>query len=245
VSDDVVWARSEPACAVREALLSAVFRPLIALYARREVSGAKHLDTVEGPVVFVANHCSHMDTPLMLRALPWRWRHRTGTAAAADYFYKRRLMAMAVSLAFNTVPVDRTSGRGQPDAVSVLDRLLEEDWSILVFAEGTRSRTGAVGPLQSGAAVLAARHGVPIVPIYIGGTYAAMPPGRRWMRRRPDGRRRDVRVAFGPPIPPRPLEERREVMEQVRLFFERQGATTTPNRRVAGKRQQEVTTATG
>jgi 1-acyl-sn-glycerol-3-phosphate acyltransferase len=244
VTDDVAWARSGPARVVREMLLSAVFRPLIALYARREVDGLEHLDGLQRPVIFVANHCSHVDTPLMLRALPRSWRRRTGVAAAADYFYKGRLKALAVSLAFNTVPVERSRGRGEPDAVSLLDRLLDQDWSIAVFAEGTRSRTGVVGPLQSGAAVLAARHGVAIVPVFIAGTYATMPPGRRWMRRRPGGRRQNARVAFGPPIPPRPLAERRDVMEQVRLFFESQGATTTPNKRIAAKRGRALTTAT-
>jgi 1-acyl-sn-glycerol-3-phosphate acyltransferase len=241
VSDDVAWARSEPACFVREALLSGVFRPLIAGWARREVTGVSHLDNLQQPVIFVANHCSHMDTPLMLRALPWKWRRRTGVAAAADYFYDRRWMALAVSLAFNTVPVERNGNRGRDDAVKVLDRLIAEDWSMVVFAEGTRSRTGVIGPLQSGAAVLAARHQVPIVPVYIGGTHATMPAGRSWMRRRADRQRQSVRVVFGPPLAPRPVEERREVMEQVRLFFERQGAATTPNRRIA--EPQAVTTA--
>jgi 1-acyl-sn-glycerol-3-phosphate acyltransferase len=152
-------------------------------------------------------------------------------------------MAMAVSLAFNTVPVERNGARGRDDAVAVLDRLLHEGWSMLVFAEGTRSRSGAVGALQSGAAVLAARHQIPIVPVYIGGTHATMPPGRNWMRRRPGGQRQQVRVAFGPAIAARPLAERREVMEEVRLFFESQGATTTPNKRVAGTRREAVATA--
>ena len=243
MSDEIGWARSKPACFVREALLSGVCRPLIAGWAKREVIGANHLDDLDAPVIFVANHSSHMDTPLALRALPWSWRRRTGVAAAADYFYDRRWMALGVSLAFNTVPVERNGGRDE--AVAVLNRLLDEKWSIVVFAEGTRSRTGVVGPLQSGAAVLAAQHGVPIVPVFIGGTYATMPAGRRWMRRRGDGQRQSVRVAFGPPIAPRPIKERREVMEQVRLFFEQHGAVTTPNRRVAAKQADAVTTATG
>jgi len=242
LTDDVAWARSKPACLVREALLSAVFRPLIALYGRRKVSGLHNLDSLEQPVIFVANHCSHVDTPLILRALPWKWRRRTTMAAAADYFYDRRLMAIAVSLAFNTVPVDRAGGRGA-DAVSVLDRLLDQGWSVVVFAEGTRSRSGAVGRLQSGAALLAARHNVPIMPLYIDGTYASMPPGRRWMRRRPGGRRHDLRVAIGPRIAPRPPAERREVMEQVRLFFASMGAATTPNKRLAAKRERAVASA--
>jgi 1-acyl-sn-glycerol-3-phosphate acyltransferase len=241
VIDDIGWTRRQPATAVREALLSAVFRPLIALYARRTVTGHEHLDGLDKPVVFVANHCSHMDTPLILRALPLRWRRRTGVAAAADYFYKQRWMANAVSLAFNTVPVQRDGGGGGLDAVSLMDHLLRDGWSLVVFAEGTRSRTGQVGALQSGAAVLSSRYDLPIVPVYVGGTFATMPPGRSWMRRARGRRRQHVRVAFGPPIPPRPSDERREVMEQVRLFFEAQGAVTTPNRRLAAKQQKPVT----
>ena len=213
--------------------MSAIFRPLIALYARREVDGVRTLEGLARPAIFVANHCSHMDTPLILRALPWRWRLRTAVAAAADYFYESRLLAQAVSLAFNTVPVERSGERVRPNAVSALDLLLAEDWSVLVFAEGTRSRNGTVGALHAGAAVLAARHGLPIVPVYVSGTHATMPPGHRWMRRGRGRRRQQLRVAFGPPIPPRSPAERREVMEQVRLFFESQGAATTPNKRLA------------
>jgi 1-acyl-sn-glycerol-3-phosphate acyltransferase len=240
VSGDVAWARSSPAIAVREVLLSTVFRPLISLYARRVLDGREHLTSLERPAIFVANHCSHMDTPLILRALPWRWRRRTGVAAAADYFYKKRLMAEAVSLAFNTVPVDRN---GNGSGLDVVDRVLRENWSLVVFAEGTRSRNGCVGPLHSGAAVLSSRYEVPIVPVFVGGTFETMPKGRRWMRRAPGRRRQQLRVAFGPPIAPRPCEERREVMEQVRLFFASQGAATTPNKRLAARQERDTALA--
>lgn len=233
MGDDVAWARRPPAVLVREVILGAICRPVIALYTRREVAGLANLDALPQPAIVVANHCSHMDTPVILSALPWSWRRRTAVAAAADYFYKRRLVAHVVSLAFSTVPVERTE-RVRADSVSVLDRLLGEHWNLVVFAEGTRSRDGTVGSLQSGAAVLAAHHGVPIVPAYVSGTHATMPAGRRWMRRR-GGRRQRLRVAFGPPIAPRPRQERREVMEEVRLFFESQGAATTPNKRLAAK----------
>jgi 1-acyl-sn-glycerol-3-phosphate acyltransferase len=243
LSDDVAWTRSQPACAVREFILSAVCRPLIALYARREVYGLANLGGLNAPVIFVANHCSHMDTPLILRALPYRWRRRTGVAAAADYFYTRRLVAQAVSLAFNTVPVERNGERVRHDAVSVLDDLLGAKWSLVVFAEGTRSRNGTVGTLQSGAAVLAARHDLAIVPVFVAGTHETMPAGRRWMRRHHNGPRQVVRVVFGPPIPPRPREQRREVMEEVRAFFAAQGAATTPNRRIAAKQARAAKAA--
>jgi 1-acyl-sn-glycerol-3-phosphate acyltransferase len=230
VTLDRSWARSGAAGAVREALLLGVLSPLIDLYTRGRVLGREHLAALPPPVLFVANHSSHMDTPVILRALPAAWRRRTAVAAAADYFYRVPCLAHVVSLAFNTVPVQRKGEGPVGDSASELARLIEEGWSLLVFAEGTRSRDGTVGRLHSGAAVLAAEHGLAIVPVHVSGTHAVMPPGRRWMRRA--GGRQPIAVHFGPPVRPREGEHRTEVMERVRLFFEASGAVTTPDKRI-------------
>jgi len=235
VTRDVAWARTSPAGAVRELMLSTVFRGLIALYARRTVRGREHLDELEGPVLFVANHASHMDTPLLLRALPWRWRRRTAVAAAADYFYGSPLLAHVVSLAFSTVPVERNEGAA---GASVLEELLDGGWSLAIYAEGTRSRDGTVGRLHGGAAMLAAERGLPIVPVHVSGTHATMPVGRGWMRRADGFRRREVGVAFGPAIHPDPSLHRTEVMERVRRFLASEGADTTPDKRAARLRDR-------
>jgi 1-acyl-sn-glycerol-3-phosphate acyltransferase len=229
---DTSWARGRAARAVREAVLLGVLGPLIDAYTRVSVHGREHLAAVEGPVLFVSNHSSHMDTPVLLRALPREWRRRTAVAAAADYFYTKPWLAHTVSLAFNTVPVERKGEGG--DGTSELVRLIREGWSIVVFAEGTRSRDGTVGRLRSGAAVLAAELGLAIVPVHVSGTHAVMPVGRRWMRR---GRARSpIAVHFGSAIRPREGEHRTEVMERVRLFLEASGATTTPDKRVEARR---------
>ena len=225
---DKPWVRSRPAGAVREVLLLGVLGPLIDLYTSGRVLGREHLAALQPPVIFVANHSSHMDTPVILRALPPAWRRRTAVAAAADYFYRPPWLAHVVSLAFNTVPVER-KGEGSETA-SGLARLIGEGWSLLLFAEGTRSRDGTVGRLHSGAAVLAAEHRVAIVPVYVAGTHAVMPPGRRWMRRARG--RQPIAVHVGPPIWPREGEHRTEVMERVRRFFEASGAITTPDTRI-------------
>jgi 1-acyl-sn-glycerol-3-phosphate acyltransferase len=227
---DVPWARSARARVLRELILVGLLGPAMDAYTRRRISGRPQLDGVDAPVIFVANHSSHMDTPAILRALPGRWRRRTAVAAAADYFYRRRKVAAAVSLLFNTVPMQRRGGGLDPDSTAHLGDLLQQRWCLLVFAEGTRSRDGTVGRLRSGAAVLAAAHDLPIVPIYVSGTRQAMPPGRRWMHRKPArfiSRRHPVQVRFGAPIRPRPGEDRTEVMERVRLFLAESGAATT------------------
>jgi 1-acyl-sn-glycerol-3-phosphate acyltransferase len=199
------------------------------LYTRRRMAGREHLDDLTGPAVFVANHNSHMDTPVILRALPHRWRRRTAVAAAADYFYDTRRKALTVSLAFGTVPLDRNSGAGVgPGQTAHLDSLIADGGSLLIFSEGTRSRDGRVGRLRSGAALLAAEHNLPIVPIYLSGTGDAMPRGRRWMvfkAGRP-GPRHPLEIRFGRPIVPSPGERPSEVMERVRLFLAECGAET-------------------
>jgi len=217
---DVAWSRSPPARAAREVVLAGVFDPLMSIYTKRTVRGREHLDGIEPPVVFVANHSSHMDTPAILRALPGRWRRRTAVAAAADYFYTSRHMGWTVSLVFGTVPVAR-DGRGLDEASTAhFKRMFENGWSLVMFAEGTRSRDGSIGRLRSGAAVLAAQHGLSLVPIHVSGSHHVMPVGRYWPKLQPGRKRHPVTIDIGAPIRPTDEEHRSEVMERVRVHLE-------------------------
>jgi 1-acyl-sn-glycerol-3-phosphate acyltransferase len=119
---------------------------------------------------------------------------------------------------FNTVPVQRQGG-GVEDLEHV-ERLLAERWNLLVYPDGTRVREGSGGRLRTGAAVLAARHGLAILPIHLSGTRAAMPPGQAWPRRRLWRRRHPVRVVFGEPIHPASPEERHDAIDRVQAFFD-------------------------
>jgi 1-acyl-sn-glycerol-3-phosphate acyltransferase len=223
---DVSWARCGYARAAREGLLSFALGPMIDFYVRRRTVGREVFDELESPVVFVANHSSHLDTPTILRAIPRKWRNRTAVAAAADYFYKKRWKANGVALLFNTVPLGRNGGGLSEGATDHVDRLIDQHWNLLMFPEGTRSRDGEIGKVHSGAAVIAAKHDTVIVPIYVNGTHAAMPPGQNWPKRRPGrffARRHKVEVRFGQPIRPRDETQRREVMDEVRAFWDRKG----------------------
>ena len=221
---DLPWTRSRPASRLREFIVCCVLGPLMDLYTRRRLAGRERLDGLDGPVVFVANHSSHMDTPVILRALPGHRRRRTAVAAATDYFFTNRRNAVSSSLVFGTVPVDREGGG--LDATAHLGDLLSGGGSLLMYAEGTRSGDAKVGRLRSGAAVLAARHRAPIVPVYVGGTSEAMPKGHHWMvfkAGRP-GPRHQIDVRFGAPL--RPGEDPSEAMERIRLFLAESGADT-------------------
>jgi 1-acyl-sn-glycerol-3-phosphate acyltransferase len=217
---DIPWARSAVAGVVREGLLRFVLRPLMNLYTRRRATGRDRLARIKGPVILVANHTSHIDTPVILAALPRRLRKRTAVAAAADYFYRNKLMAALVSLIFNTVPMDRKGGGLGKQATDHLDRVLDEGWNLLVYPEGTR-RGGGAGRVRKGAAVLANRHKLPVVPIRVSGTRAVMPPGRFWPKRlhgKVISKRHRVQVSFGEPI--KPAEDAGDTTERVQRFFE-------------------------
>jgi 1-acyl-sn-glycerol-3-phosphate acyltransferase len=223
-SMDVSWARCGYARAAREGILRFVLGPLIDLYTRRPIVQRDVFDDLPSPVIFVANHSSHLDTPTILRALPRRWRNRTAVAAAADYFYKQRWKANGVALMFNTVPLGRNGGGLSSGATDHVDKLIDKGWNLLMFPEGTRSRDGEIGKVRSGAAVIAAQHGIPIVPIHVRGTHDAMPPGQNWPKRKPGrfvSRRHKIEVRFGEPITPESEEARREVMDEIREFWER------------------------
>ncbi len=223
---DVPWARSRIASLARENFLRVVLNPLMNYYARRRATGRDKLAALKGPVILVANHASHMDTPVILSALPRKLRRRTVVAAAADYFYRNRLVAWLVSLIFNATPIDR-SGGGIAKGGSHLDTLLDQGWNLLLYPEGTRSRSGAPGRIRRGAAVLAAAHKLTIVPIRVTGTGEAMPPGRIWPRRRQakrGPRRHRITVSFGEPITP--SEDATALIEAVERFFENGGSSS-------------------
>jgi 1-acyl-sn-glycerol-3-phosphate acyltransferase len=228
---DVPWARSWPAGVVRESFLRFVLRPAMDFYSARRATGREKLAGLKGPVILVANHASHMDTPVILAALPRKLRKRTAVAAAADYFYKNKLVASAVSLIFNTVPIERRGGGLKSGGH--LDTLLDQGWNLLLYPEGTRTRSGGTGRVRRGAAVLAAAHNLSIVPIRVTGTREAMPPGRLWPKRlhgKVLSKRHRIEVSFGEPI--RPTEDPSALIERVQRFFDSaNGDGVSPYRR--------------
>src|SRR2546425_4794565 len=89
---DGAWARGLPARAARSMIVTGLFGPLVRAFGPLSVSGLENLAGLEPPFILTANHSSHMDTPALLLALPPRLRRRTLVVAAADYFYKNRLV---------------------------------------------------------------------------------------------------------------------------------------------------------
>ena len=169
--------------------------PSIASLDRRLTrSDSRSAHTPPPPLIFAPNHHSHLDTALMVRAVPYTWRKRLVVAAAADYFFDKRWKAVMASLSLNVVPIDREStGRRSADMIR---ELVEDGWSLVIYPEGGRSPDGWGQDFKAGAAYLSSRTGAPVVPVFIDGTGSIFGKG---MKRPKPGR---SRVVFGTPLPP-------------------------------------------
>lgn len=206
------WARSFPARLTRVLLLETVLRPAVRILADPDRAGLDRLEDLRAaeptqPVIFAANHHSHVDTPLLLSSVPEPWRHKLFVGAAADYFFKTRFSASANALVLNAIPIERTRvNRRSADRAAAL---IDEGWSMAIFPEGGRSPDGWGQPFRGGAAYLAIRCAVPVIPLHLEGT------GRILRKGKTTPSRSRTRVTFGSPLWPRDGEDSRKMAARI------------------------------
>jgi 1-acyl-sn-glycerol-3-phosphate acyltransferase len=181
--------------AARFAAQRGLLKPLVWRLATVTVLGQERLRGLSAPFVVVSNHTSHLDAPLIFGALPRKLARHVAAGAAADYFFDVWWRKGLTALFFNAFPVDRTGLRGRKGLAT---SLLDDGVSLLLFPEGTRSRTGEMGAFKPGAAALCISRDVPCLPIGILGAAEAMPYGKNW----PERGRPPIYLVFGEPMRP-------------------------------------------
>jgi 1-acyl-sn-glycerol-3-phosphate acyltransferase len=154
------------------------------------VHGREYLEHLEEPAIICPTHASHLDVSAVRLALGPRHRRRLAPAAAADYFTTSRVRWFFAAW-LGSFPFVRAAS---PDSITAAERLLASGWSVILFPEGTRSRTGEVGRFRPGAGLLARRTGRQVLPVRILGAHAVLPPGARMPHRGA------VEVRFGEPL---------------------------------------------
>jgi 1-acyl-sn-glycerol-3-phosphate acyltransferase len=157
------------------------------------VRGQENVAHISGGYVVVANHSSHLDTPLIVGGLPRKLVRYLAAGAAADYFFDIWWRRGLTALFFNAFPVQRTAGGIR--SVSAKS-LLQRGIPLLVFPEGTRSKDGELGQFKPGAAALASSCEVPCIPVALIGVHEAHPRGTNWPKRG----RLPVAVIIGVPM---------------------------------------------
>ena len=128
-----------------------------------------------------------MDVPVILAALPGRWRARIAPAMLKEFFtahfhpaehtwrqrFTNSLNYYLACFYFNTFPIPQREA-GARHTLRYMGELTGDGWSILIFPEGVRSPTGQIKPFRGGVGMIASRLGVPVVPVRLDGLDAVL-----------------------------------------------------------------------
>jgi 1-acyl-sn-glycerol-3-phosphate acyltransferase len=173
--------------------------------AELQVDGVETLDFSKS-YLFVANHASQADIPVVFAALD------TPLRFLAKEELRRVPMVGTFISAMGMVFVDRSRSEAARESIEQLARSLEGGMSLMAFPEGTRSADGSVQSFKTGAFVAAIKAGVPVVPILIQGAAEVLPANSMIIR---PG---TIRVQVGSPLSSDNLEvaDRRQFADRVR-----------------------------
>ena len=180
------WAIALPICALLTfpwAIITGDIRPLYRLGmwgaragvrlagVRVELVGLDHLDP-KTTYVFMCNHASNLDPPLLLPRIPGR----TSVMAKHELF-RYPILGRAMRMA-SLVPVDRGNRDAGIAAVRAASEVVKQGIHMTIYVEGHRSYDGKMLPFKKGPFYLAEQCQVPVVPVTISGTHYVMPKGR-------------------------------------------------------------------
>ena len=174
---------------------------------RVQTIGLEKLDSARS-YIFMSNHVSNIDPPLLLPLIP----HRTSVMAKKELF-SYPLLGKVMRLG-SLVPVDRGNRDAGIAAVRAAAEVIRKGINMTIYIEGKRSFDGKLLPFKKGPFYLAMECSVPVVPITIAGTHDAMP--KRRFAIKPG----TVKVIFHDPIEPKDFGSRECLMERVRRVMD-------------------------
>ena len=165
--------------------------------------GLERLDP-KGTYIYMCNHVSNIDPPVVVPALP----RRTSVLVKKELF-KVPILGRAMRMA-SLVPVDRSNRDAGIQSLRAAADVMRAGINLTVFPEGTRSFDGRLLPFKKGPFYLAIESGIPVVPMTILNSYELMPKGKNYAL---PG---TVTVVFHPPLDPKEFEDKDQLLEAVR-----------------------------
>ncbi len=135
-----------------------------------DVEGRSKVDMTK-PFIVMSNHVSNMDIPCLFLTFPVNVSFLTKHTLARVPFFGWALKAAGF------VFIDRTNAERSRESIDEAALKIQSGQKIIIFPEGTRSADGKLHPFKKGGFVLAAKTGVPIIPVFLQGAFEAMPKG--------------------------------------------------------------------
>jgi 1-acyl-sn-glycerol-3-phosphate acyltransferase len=173
-----------------------VVNPMLRLYFRGRVYGEANVPK-SGPLIVVANHASDFDPPLLSCAV-----RRPVSYMAKEELFQVPLLKQAIRL-YGAYPVKR--GSADRSAIREALKQLDQGWAVGIFLQGTRTPDGRIPDPKIGAALIAAKAQVPLLPVSLGGTQDIFAKGSSVPRPVP------LTIRIGEPIAPPASKDRQEL----------------------------------
>ena len=162
-----------------------LFRAMGRLGFRYRAFGVEHIPKTGG-LLIAANHASFLDIPLLGCGIP----RRVAFLGRQDLFPTPGLNGVLQWLGWIPIRHDKLDRAGFKRAIELIKR----GHAVVIYPEGTRTRTGHLMPGKPGIGTIVAETGCVVLPAYIGGTYEALPINSWKLRFHP------VQVTFGTPV---------------------------------------------
>lgn len=168
------------------------------------------------PLILASNHCSNLDPPVVGSVFRERMRYIAKASLFRPFLFGFALRTLGA------VPVSREDEAKAAMVLKMFLRFLETGENILIFPEGKRSPDGTIQPLEGGVALLSLKSRCPILPVYVYGTFSALPSGKTFPRA--------VKIVmnYGSPIDPSTLPEnmsdreaRAEILDRLAIEYGR------------------------
>jgi len=183
-------------------------------YCPLKVKGQENLPAT--PYILFSNHCSHLDTPVLMLATGKTFGHFS-MIAAKDYFFDNHRRYSIVNKLMNIISIDRnpTKRSLKNDIEACKHAVQDKQQNLIIYPEGTRSITGDVQSFKSGVAMMAVELGIPLVPVYINGTFDTLGKGNNFPK---PGK---ISVMIGKSIMPNPasIMDRRSLFDYYRSLI--------------------------
>ena len=173
-----------------------VMRPLLHGVFQGQVYGQEFVPPL-GPALVVSNHASYFDPPFLACAMA-----RPVAFMAKEELFEVPLLSQVIRL-YGAYPVKR--GSGDRGALRAALKALEAGWLVGIFLEGTRTKDGRIYDPKLGAAMIAAKAQVPLIPVGLIGVEQIFPPGSTFPQPVP------LTVRIGPAIAPPQRTKRQEL----------------------------------
>ncbi len=137
------------------------------------IAGRKNLTSLDQYII-IANHNSHLDTPLLFYTLPVKHILKTHPVAAEEYWSKSKVLFKLVNYLFRPIWVVRDQKVDDP--LKEMREALDSGQNLIIFPEGTRGTPGQIGKFKTGVGRLAVEYrSLPIVPVFLSGPEKAFP----------------------------------------------------------------------